>query len=76
MLNKPDTLPGGEEYTPGTCIFCTEPFDEESSGGYYYGHKVCADAYERELDIKWTLELIAMCPPGTVFSLAGGAACD
>lgn len=67
---------GGKKYTPGICIFCLKPFDEESSRGFAYGHHNCAVEYERELNRKENEELIADCPPGTRFDLAGGAAVD
>lgn len=70
------TLPDGTEYTPGICIFCGKPLDEESSGGYFYGHKRCAEAYEDKCRRESHERLVASCPPGTRFDLAGGAACD
>lgn len=70
------TVTKGVEYTPGICIFCHKPFDEEASGGFFYGHKKCAEGFERESDRRHTKALIQACPPGTRFDLAGGAACD
>ena len=76
MYSHACTVTEGVEYTPGTCIFCHETFDEETSGGYFYGHKICAEKFERECDEQRFKELVADCPPGTRFDLAGGAACD
>ena len=76
MQQNSEVLPSGKVYTPGICIFCNKPFDEESSGGYYFGHQKCAEDFERESDKKANEELIADCPPGTRFDLAGGASCD
>lgn len=56
------------------CIWCFKPFDPEESE--YNGHNACAEQYEVELDKKMIEELIAACPSGTRFDLAGGAACD
>ena len=70
------TVTEGVEYTPGICIFCYESFDEETSDGYFYGHRKCAESFERESNRKSFEALKASCPPGTRFDLAGGAACD
>lgn len=76
MCPQACTLTGGVEYTPGVCVFCHEPFDEESSGGYFYGHQRCAEAFERESDRESFEALVESLPVGTRFDLAGGAACD
>lgn len=70
------TVTEGVEYTPGICIFCHEAFNEETSGGHFYGHKKCAEDFERESDRNRFDALKASLPAGTRFDLAGGAACD
>jgi len=76
MHNLAHTFPDGGKYTPGICIWCHEPFDEESSDGFYYGHKTCAEKFEADSDRRALEDLIASCPIGTRFDLAGGASCE
>jgi len=57
------------------CIWCNHPFDPDNEE-YYNGHKICGDKYEQELNRRDIQKLIAVCPPGTRFDLAGGATCD
>ena len=59
----------------GLCTFCHKPYNPDESNARY-GHDVCADQFERELDRQMIIDLIKRCPPGTRFDLAGGAACD
>lgn len=76
MYTQRFKFPDGEIYNPGICTFCKQLFDEESSGGYDFGHKECAEQFEAESNRKSFEKLKAMLPPGTRFDLAGGAACD
>lgn len=68
----------GISYIPGICIFCLKPFNEESSGGYFYGHKICAENTERQWAKEDFERLKSLLPIGTrfTFTLVGGAACD
>lgn len=67
MHKQACTLPDGKKYIPGSCIFCTKPFNEETSGSYLYGHQSCAEAHEREVDRKMQRELVELLPIGTTF---------
>ncbi len=74
MYEFSDTLPDGQKYVLGICVFCHNSFNEETSGGYFYGHQSCAEDFERDCNRRYMIDLIASCPVGTRFDIAGGAA--
>lgn len=66
MQTTSELLPSGKQYTPGICIFCNKPFNEESSGRYSFCHEICGDEQERKDDEEMRA-LLTRLPDGTQF---------